>query len=63
VTRDSAGDFTIVIAREARPGNWLPVAPGRPFVLLLRLYDTSLSASSSALGADIMPNIARGRCA
>ena len=61
-TRDSDGKFSIIIAREARAGNWLPVAAGKPFILLLRLYDTVLSASSNSLDASLMPGIARGRC-
>ncbi len=63
VTRDGAGDFFIQVATQARPGNWLPIAPGQPFVLLLRLYDTVLSASSNALDASLMPSVKRGRCA
>ncbi len=63
VVRDSSGGFVIDVAASARPGNWLPVAPGQPFALALRLYDTVVSAAANTLDAGMMPSIRRGRCA
>lgn len=41
ILRREGGGFEIDVAREARPGNWLPTRSG-PFLLILRLYDTAL---------------------
>lgn len=54
--------FEIVVSASARPGNWLPIAADQAFVLMLRLYDTTMSATASALDEKNMPSIARGRC-
>lgn len=62
IVRGANGGFDIAVSRAARPGNWLPVAPDRPFVLALRLYDTTISATASALDGISMPVISRGRC-
>lgn len=62
VVRGVSGEFAIAIASRARPGNWLPVAPDQPFILMLRVYDTTVSASASAIDASLMPNIRRQRC-
>ncbi len=61
--RNSDGSFEIVIAPDARPGNWLQSEANRDFQLMLRLYDTSLSASAYSVTAQSMPRIERGRCA
>ena len=39
------------------------IAGDLPFTLMLRLYDTSVSATASALDATAIPAIAKGRCA
>lgn len=62
VLRGADGNFEITAARDVRPGNWLPVAANRPFVLLLRLYDTSISATTSQISAASMPSIVKGFC-
>lgn len=61
VLRYGEGAFEIVIAREARPGNWLPVGDG-PFSLALRLYDTPLD-TDAALDPAAFPRIAKAGCA
>lgn len=63
VLRKADGAFEIIISPEARAGNWLQSAQGRDFQIMLRLYDTSLSASASSVTAPLMPRIERGRCA
>ncbi len=60
--RDTNGDFQIRIATSARPGNWLQVINGQPFVLMLRLYDTSLSANAFSVVEAAMPTIRKGAC-
>lgn len=62
VLRNGDGSFEIVIAPQARAGNWLPSAPERDFQLMLRLYDTSLSASAHSVTAQSMPRIERRGC-
>ncbi|HEY8578946.1 MAG TPA: DUF1214 domain-containing protein, partial [Beijerinckiaceae bacterium] len=62
VVRDARGRFEVIASSEARPGAWLPLAPGRPFLLALRLYDTPAAAASGSLTADQMPRLVRGAC-
>ena len=62
ILRNSDGSFEIVVAPDARAGNWLQSARERPFQLMLRLYDTSLSASAYSVTTQSMPRIERGRC-
>lgn len=47
ILRRSDGSFSIAVAPNARPGNWLPVSGGGPFILTLRLYETPLSSVAS----------------
>ena len=60
--RKMEGDFEIRIAASARPGNWLQVVDGQPFLLMLRLYDTSLSANAYSVTERAMPSIVREAC-
>lgn len=62
ILRDQSGAFEIRVSAFARPGDWLEVAPSQPFVLMLRLYDTALSASPHSVTAGVMPAIAREGC-
>jgi hypothetical protein len=57
VLRDEAGIPEIAIGPEPRPGNWLPMSGSGPFVLLLRLYDTPVSASATGADATALPRI------
>ncbi len=63
LTRNSEGEFEIIVASQARPGNWLPVAGAAKFILSLRLYDTTVTATKSSLSASLLPQIVRGACA
>ena len=62
VLRLDKAPVTIVVSPQARAGNWLPSGAGRRFVLMLRLYDTSLTAGGTDFGALRMPTIERGAC-
>ena len=62
IIRTGANNFKIVLSSDVAPGNWLPLTAEGPFVLVLRLYDTSVSAATSALKAVDMPAIKRGAC-
>jgi hypothetical protein len=60
--RAGNGDFVIEAARQARPGNWLPLGESRAFVLALRLYQAGASALSNTYDGLTLPNIARESC-
>ncbi len=62
IVRAANGGFEVTISSRARPGNWLPTAPGAPYVLALRLYDTPASSSATALAASQMPSLRKGTC-
>jgi hypothetical protein len=62
ILRDADGGFEIKVSASARPGDWLEIAQGQPFVLMLRLYDTALSANPYSVTAGVMPAIAREGC-
>jgi hypothetical protein len=62
IVREQDSRFTIFIARQARAGNWLPLATSDAFLLALRLYDTAASSISRALDPAQLPRIERVRC-
>ena len=62
IVRTADGAFDIIVARQARPGNWLPLGDAQPFVLMFRLYDTLLDFGTAKLDASAMPRILKGRC-
>lgn len=62
ILRAEDGGFEIVVAPAARAGVWLPAPRGGAFGLVLRLYDTPVAATASALGADGVPSIRREAC-
>ncbi len=62
IVRAADGTFDITVARQARPGNWLPLGNTQSFVLMLRLYDTLLDFGTTKLDATAMPKIVKGRC-
>jgi hypothetical protein len=61
VLRRPDGSFTISVAPQAEPGNWLPVTAGGRFFLTLRLYDTPLTSSARPTTI-VMPAIRRTAC-
>lgn len=63
VLRGGDGHFSIVLSRDARPGNWLRMPETGRVSLALRLYDTSVAAGSAALEARALPSIERLECA
>ena len=62
VLRGEDGSFSVAIAAQARPGNWLPVGHRKRFMAILRLYDTVISATAAALDARSLPSIAKAGC-
>lgn len=62
IIRASSGAFSIEIGPDPLAGNWLPAPPGQPFELVLRLYETPLSASATVLDAALVPRLVRVDC-
>ncbi|MBV9244924.1 MAG: DUF1214 domain-containing protein [Methylobacteriaceae bacterium] len=62
IVRSADGKFEIVVGRSARPGNWLPMGDVAQFTLVLRIYDTPLSATAATLDRNAMPAITRDAC-
>ena len=62
VLRESGGGFQIVASSEAQPGNWLPLPASGRASLMLRLYDTPVSAGSASLEPRLLPRIERLDC-
>ncbi len=60
--RAADGAFTIALAREARPGNWMPLGDKSRFSLVLRAYQANSSALSDAFEGLALPAISRGAC-
>jgi hypothetical protein len=60
--RAADGAFEIVAAREARPGNWLPLGARSRFTLVLRAYEAASNSVGGAFEGLVMPRIARGEC-
>jgi len=64
VLRAADGRFSVVLAPEVQPGNWLPSPrDSGPVRLALRLYDTPAAASVGSLDRDSVPAITRLGCA
>ena len=62
ILRRPDGRIDIAVGPSARPGNWLPLAGTGRFSLVLRLYDTPLTADTP-LAQRVMPRIVKGGCA
>jgi hypothetical protein len=62
IVRAPDGTFAIAVARQARPGNWLPLGSAKAYVLMLRLYDTLLDFGTVKAGEAALPKIVRGKC-
>lgn len=58
VMRAANGRYSISIARDARPGNWLPVNGKGPIVLLMQVVGTRV-AEGGAAGAKTLPEMPR----
>jgi hypothetical protein len=61
LTRDVKGGFSITVAAQVQPGDWLPAPTNGNFVLILRLYDTPIGAGASVMSAQV-PAISRLAC-
>lgn len=62
ILRFAGEPLAIEIGARPMAGNWLPTPPGGAFVLVLRLYETPLSATATVLDAAILPRVERLDC-
>jgi len=62
ILRNIDGRFTISVAPQARPGNWLPTGGIERFVLVWRLYDTPIGVAATTMKEGPMPAIERKGC-
>lgn len=62
ITRSVGGNFQVYLGGAAHPGNWLPIGEVGQYQLVLRIYDTTLSATASTLDKSLMPTIVREGC-
>jgi hypothetical protein len=62
ILRDADGAVAIYVSGNVHAGNWLPVGRGRRFALVLRLYDSPLSATAGGIEKAAAPNIVRESC-
>jgi hypothetical protein len=63
ILRSADSGFAIAVSAAARPGNWLPIGTDSRFALVLRLYDSPVSATAGAIEKTAMPRIVRESCA
>ncbi len=61
VLRRSDGEFEIMLAKEARPGNWVQAGAAERYRLVLRIYDTPLTATSDIENLPL-PRVLRAAC-
>lgn len=62
IVRASDGNFEIVVAPRAQPGNWLPTGGVEHYVLVLRLYDTPVGVATKAGREVPMPSVTVRGC-
>ena len=63
ILRDADGGFSIFVSASAHAGNWLPIGAPDPFALVLRLYDSPLSATAGGIEKSAAPSIVKEGCA
>jgi hypothetical protein len=52
----------IILAPAAHAGNWLPTPQASPYVVVLQLYDSVLSATAASIDSSVMPQVIKGLC-
>jgi hypothetical protein len=58
----SAGNFAITLAREARPGNWLPIGGAGRLALVLNVVDQRASETHGTADETQLPVIRKIKC-
>lgn len=59
---DRQGEFAVVLANRARPGNWLPLAASGRFYLSLSLFNPASGLRNNLQGV-VLPRIVKVGCA
>ena len=59
IGRNADGSFDVVVAPRARAGNWLPTNGVDRYMLVLRLYDSSVGVATRAAREVPMPALAQ----
>ncbi|HET9714842.1 MAG TPA: DUF1214 domain-containing protein [Pseudolabrys sp.] len=62
IVRRADGNFDIIAAPRAKPGNWLPTGGVERYQLVLRLYDTAVGVSTKAGREVPMPSVSTRGC-
>jgi hypothetical protein len=62
IVRRSDGSFEIVVAPRVRAGNWLPTGGVDRYILVFRLYDTPIGATTRPGREAPMPSVTQGAC-
>jgi hypothetical protein len=62
ILREGDGTFAIWVSAAAHPGNWLPIGARRRFELVLRLYDSPLSATAGGIEKTAAPSVQQESC-
>jgi hypothetical protein len=62
ILRGSDRPAEIILAPTAHAGNWLPTPSTSFYVVVLRLYDSVLSATAASLDSSVMPKLVKGAC-
>jgi hypothetical protein len=62
VLRDEAGRISINVAPTLVSGDWLPAPARGQFQLVLRLYDSPVAGSATALDRAALPTLIRTGC-
>lgn len=57
-----AGNFTVTLAREARPGNWLPTGGAGRLAIVLNIAENRTPDSTTKINAAHMPAIRKIKC-
>ncbi|MEQ1696280.1 MAG: DUF1214 domain-containing protein [Hyphomicrobiaceae bacterium] len=57
-----AGNFAVTLAREARPGNWLPTGGAGRLALVLNIAENRTPDSTAKINAAQMPTIRKIKC-
>ena len=62
IALSSAGNFVITLAREARPGNWLPTGGAGRLALALNVADQHTAEPGADSTASVLPAIRKVKC-
>jgi hypothetical protein len=62
IVRQTNGDFSIIVRPRVSAGNWLPTGGIERYILILRLYDTPVGATTTTDHKFSMPALSTRNC-